>query len=109
MSIETHLVPFGSALLGALFQEFLKVYSVWTSGPADDVTLMKRPGYIILTSVVLLCSAVGSVLWNIGNTIGPRDYLVMGAAFPLIFKAAVNAAVRQHERPTRLGEESLGD
>jgi hypothetical protein len=108
MSMYAHLIPFGSALLGALFQEFLKIYSVYESGSADDIGRMKRLGYIIITTIVIVGSAVGSVVWNLGNTVGARDYLVLGAAFPLIFKAAVNAAVRQQER-TELGSPSFGD
>lgn len=106
--MDSFLVPFVCALVGAVFQEILKIYTLYSSGTPDDLTRVKRPGYIILSAIVILCSAAGSVVWNLGNTIGPRDYLVMGAAFPLMFKAAVNAVASSTGRTT-LGPASLGD
>jgi hypothetical protein len=92
------------ALFGACVQELGHWYEV--RGRVSSVTylkLMASKAYWVITSAMIICSAVGPVLWKANELANytPFDFVIFGAAFPVLFKKAV-AGIAEN-RPRRLG------
>jgi hypothetical protein len=53
---------------------------------------IRSPGYWIVVILMIGGSAIGTMYWFGSQNVTPKDALVLGAAFPLIFKHAVDTA-----------------
>jgi hypothetical protein len=104
------IFPFGAALFGAAFQELIYWYDL-----RDRLTtrkyqlLLTSPTYWIISMLMMFGSAAGCILWKWPDLshYTPFDWVIFGAAFPLIFKGVVRGvgitAKRQHlGRPNEL-------
>lgn len=86
-------IEFLVAIFGAGFQELLYWNSLKRKLVLKTVQAMyKSKGYWIITVSVILASAVGVMIWtNDAAGYGLKDYALMGAAFPALFKLGVNS------------------
>lgn len=91
-------IGFIAALFGAGFQELIYWRSLSrTLAHKTFKAMYKRKDYWIITVVTILASAVGVMLWA-HETTGYRlkDYAIMGAAFPALFKVGVHSFKRDN-------------
>jgi hypothetical protein len=99
MSASTVAILIGA--FGAFLQELLFWYDARTRLTAAKYrALLKSAGYWVVTPLVIACSGVGSWLWFEPNVQSARTYLLIGAAFPIVFKKVVAAFV---PKATKLG------
>jgi hypothetical protein len=96
------------ALFGACLQELGHWYEVrgrLTS--ATYVKLMASKAYWGITFAMVICSAIGPVLWKAKelSNYSPFDFVIFGAAFPVLFKKAVAGIVEN--KPRHLGKADL--
>jgi len=54
---------------------------------------MRSVAYWVIVLAMVIGSGVGTTIWFGSETVVAKDAMVLGAAFPLIFKHAVDAAV----------------
>jgi hypothetical protein len=59
---------------------------------------IRSPEYWIIVFIMIGGSAVGTMYWFGTQITAPKDCMVLGASFPLIFKHAVD--IMSHKRPT---------
>jgi hypothetical protein len=52
---------------------------------------MRSVAYWIVVFAMVVGSGIGTVVWFSSETVEARDVLILGAAFPLLFKHAVSA------------------
>lgn len=50
---------------------------------------MRSVAYWIIVLAMVVGSGIGTVIWFASQSTAPKDALILGAAFPLIFKHAV--------------------
>ncbi len=103
-------MPFNSSLahvligsFGAFLQEILFWYEARTKLSARKYrALLESVGYWVTTGLMVVGAGVGSWLWLWSEPAlqNPRTYLLLGAAFPIIFKKVVAAFI---PKATRLG------
>lgn len=84
------------ALFGSGFQELLYWYDLRTKLDNNKYSIMLRSkSYWIITIAIVLGSAYGTTMWFTGQDVGPKDFMIVSAAFPLLFKHAVSATARR--------------
>lgn len=86
---------FGAALVGGLLQETLHWYSLKKTLDADvHKKILRSAPYWIITVLMIGLSAVGTLIWYGDFPARPplREYMLVGAAFPTIFRKLVAAA-----------------
>ncbi len=80
--------------LGSALQELLHWYSLREHLKKDRYKqIIKSVPYWIVTGLMIIGSGVAVWLWFSEDEVPARQYLVLGAALPLIFKKAVDAIV----------------
>jgi hypothetical protein len=91
---------FFSAALGSSFQEILHWYEKRFEISISDAKIAQIFTYLIVTILMILGCAYGTDIWMSSSDAkySPRDAMVFGAAFPLIFKKAVQAAAAERPR-----------
>lgn len=83
---------FIAAACGASLQELLYWYDLRQHLKHKRYErLLRSTAYWIVTGLMIALSTVGTWLWFDGATVDARHYLLVGAAFPLLFKSAVPA------------------
>jgi hypothetical protein len=99
MNASTGAILIGA--FGAFLQELLFWYDARTKLTAAKYrALFKSAGYWVITPLMIAASGVGSWLWFEPNGQSARTYLLLGAAFPIVFKKVVAAFI---PRATKLG------
>jgi uncharacterized membrane-anchored protein len=102
MNLDTHFL---AALLGGILQELVHWYERRGDLSTKEASrLLRSKGYWIVTSLMILGSAFGTIAWLEKEVAYNRTYLLMGAAFPLLLKKAVSAFASNTS--TKLGEPS---
>jgi hypothetical protein len=96
------VIPIAS--FGALLQELIHWYALRSKLDVSRYDrMMQSKGYWTITALMVVASGVGTWIWCHGGAqYAPRDYLLYGAAFPLVVKKAVSAL--GEERHVRFGE-----
>lgn len=80
--------------LGSALQELLHWYGLREHLNKDRYKqLIKSVPYWVVTGLMIAGSGVAVWLWFSGDEVAARQYLVLGAALPLIFKKAVDAVI----------------
>ena len=79
-----------AAFTGAVMQELMHWRDRHQRIPHTEYDQNKQ-GYWLLSVLMILGSTVGTWFWFDDVTEAKRSFLLMGAAFPLIFKKAVAA------------------
>lgn len=93
--MTTYLVAILCALTGAILQELSHWYQLRAKlSEKQYQKLMDSRAYWIVTAIMVLATPLGVLIWYHDSLVSqqPRDFLVYGAAFPLIFKSGVAAA-----------------
>jgi hypothetical protein len=94
--MDAILWSFGAALFGGIFQEVLHWWYLRTRLTTRRYAArLKNKGYWIITSIVVLMSAIG-VAWFYGSRLEHLEVAILGAAFPEIFRKLVTAAKQQN-------------
>jgi hypothetical protein len=94
------------AAFGAFLQELLFWYEAKTRLHYKKYkSLLQSPGYWIVTVLMIVGSGIGSWLWFLPVLQNARTYLLLGAAFPIIFKKVAAAFV---PKASRLGSDLEG-
>jgi hypothetical protein len=84
------------AFFGSGLQELLYWYDLRTKLDQGKYAVMLRsPSYWIVTMLIVLGSAYGTTIWFAGQNASPKDFMIVSAAFPLLFKHAVSASGRR--------------
>lgn len=104
---DTSQFVFGVAVLGAALQELVYWYSLRKQlDKRKYKALLRSRKYWAVTILMIGFSGLGTWAWFEGaGTHTAKEFLVTGAAFPLILKKAVAAATA--DKPADLGELSL--
>ena len=77
--------------LGAFIQELSHWYSLRSNLEEQKYQkLLKSPLYWIITISMILISGIGVWIWCENIVQSFRHYVVLGAAFPLMFKKAIS-------------------
>jgi hypothetical protein len=80
--------------LGSALQELLHWYGLREHLKKDRYKqLITSVPYWVVTGLMIIGSGVAVWLWFSEDEVSARQYLVLGAALPLIFKKAVDAVV----------------
>ena len=89
------------AAFGAFLQELVFWHDARTKLiQAKYKTILRSPGYWIFAILMMLSSGAGTWIWFDPDPQKPRTYLLMGAAFPVLFKKLVAAFI---SKGTKLG------
>jgi hypothetical protein len=89
------------AAFGAFLQELFYWYDARTKlFQAKYKAILSNPGYWLFAVAMILASGAGTWIWFDPDPQKPRTYLLMGAAFPVIFKKLVAAFI---SKETKLG------
>jgi hypothetical protein len=89
------------AAFGAFLQELVFWWDARTRlAQSKYIKILRSPGYWFFGSLMILASGVGTSIWFDPDPQAPRTYLLMGAAFPIIFKKLVAAFI---SKETKLG------
>ena|SRR5215831_11759121 len=98
----------GIAALGAALQELVHWYTL--RGRLSDpeyASEIRSASYWIITVLMILGAGAGTTAWYYDQSqhTTTREYLLMGAAFPTLFKKLVQALLVQqsHQRGKQLG------
>ncbi|RWA68842.1 hypothetical protein [Mesorhizobium sp.] len=95
MDFSNFYVPALTCLFGAALQELSHWYQLRTKLQTSEYNeLIKSNIYWLVTTLMVVVTPVGVLVWfsdSISN-FKPRDFLLFGASFPLVFKSAVAAA-----------------
>ena len=97
---DLSLAGFAYAGLGASLQEIVHWYSLRGRLPAYDFgEELRSVLYWVITLLMLAGASAGTVVWYLDTSPSPpaRDYLLMGAAFPTLFKKLVQAFLAQQK------------
>jgi hypothetical protein len=79
---------------GAILQELLFWYNAKTKLGTDEYrNILHSPGYWIISILMAIGSGIASYLWFRPSIEEARTYVLFGAAFPVLFKKAVDAFV----------------
>jgi hypothetical protein len=79
---------------GAILQELLFWYNAKTKLDTDEYrAILASPRYWIVVTAMAIGSGVATYLWFSPSTQEARTYLLFGAAFPVLFKKAVDAFI----------------
>lgn len=64
---------------------------------------MRSVAYWIIVSAMVIGSGIGTVIWLWSETVAPKDAMILGAGFPLMFKHAVDVSLtkRGHLGPSQ--------
>src|ERR1700733_1437230 len=96
--LRDHVRILGASAFGSLFQEFLHWSTLRErlSAPAYRRFRAKTDAWFATIGMVVL-STIGAYLWTIDDTVRYplRHLMLLGAAFPLLFKSAVAAFVKE--------------
>jgi hypothetical protein len=85
-------INLGSALLGAGILEVIYWREIYQKLEAAKYRkLINSRSYWVLTVLFVLGSALGSIIWNHGETSRPKDYFIVAAAFGPIVKSALKS------------------
>lgn len=98
-----------AAFTGAVIQELAWWYELRHELQHDKyATLMRSPAYWVVVALMIAGSTAGPIIlhWDTLHSYSSGDFMVFGAAFPLIFKQLTGGAARQ-TRKTRLGTVDL--
>lgn len=99
------LIGLGCAAFGSAFQEFLHWHTARRQLSTPEYRrLTSSVGYWVLVLGMIVGSAIGTSIWFDGEVQHPRTFMLVGAAFPLLFKKAAGAVVSDE---TTLGESSV--
>jgi len=91
----------GVATFGAVLQELVFWYDARTKlSETKYKSILCSPGYWLFAIAMMLASGVGSWIWFDPDPQRARTYLLMGAAFPVIFKKLVASFI---SKETKLG------
>jgi hypothetical protein len=94
------------AAFGAFLQELFYWYDARTKlFQAKYKAILASPGYWLFAAAMIFASGVGTWIWFDPDPQKPRTYLLMGAAFPVIFKKLVTAFISKN---TKLGATVAG-
>jgi hypothetical protein len=89
------------ATFGAVLQELVFWYDARTKlTELKYKKILRSPGYWIFGILMMVASGVGTWIWFDPDPQKPRTYLLMGAAFPILFKKLVAAFI---SKETKLG------
>jgi hypothetical protein len=92
MSPRTFDIAVGT--FGAILQELLFWHNAKTKlGTEEYRAILASPGYWIVVAAMAIGSGVASYLWFSNDQQAARTYLIFGAAFPVLFKKAVDAFI----------------
>jgi hypothetical protein len=102
--------PFMFAILvgtfGAVLQELLFWYNAKTKLATEEYrAILTSPGYWIIVTAMAIGSGISAYIWFSPDMQAARTYLLFGAAFPVLFKKAVEAFIPTQ---TKLGAEREG-
>jgi hypothetical protein len=87
------------AFLGAVLQELLYWWQLrYSLDDAKLQALLRSRQYWIIVGLMVAGSTLGTVYWFWSEKVGPKDYLLVGAAFPMLFKSAVSTTVDSRKR-----------
>jgi len=90
---------------GAILQELLFWYNARTKLSTEDYkAIAMSPGYWVVVTAMAIGSGIASYLWFRPDQQSARTYLLCGAAFPVLFKKAVDAFIPAQ---TKLGQNTL--
>lgn len=89
------------AAFGAFLQELVFWYDARTKLTQTKYKkILCSPGYWFFAILMMLASGAGTWIWFDPDPQKPRTYLLMGAAFPVLFKKLVAAFI---SKETKLG------
>jgi hypothetical protein len=81
-------------MFGAILQELLYWYNARTKLDSEESrTILRSAGYWLVVIAMAIGAGVASYLWFKPNQQAARTYLLFGAAFPVLFKKAVDAFI----------------
>jgi hypothetical protein len=100
--MNTALIVYGlTASFGSVLQELVYWYEIRHKMAAPKSTaLFRSSAYKLTTIAMIVLTGPAVVIWYSGDAVTLRDYMLTGAAFPLIFKKAAATF--------RLGSRRLG-
>jgi hypothetical protein len=79
---------------GAVLQELLFWYNARTKLDTEEYrAILASPRYWIVVTAMAIGSGIASFMWFAPDQQVGRTYLLFGAAFPVLFKKAVDAFV----------------
>jgi len=79
---------------GAVLQELLFWYNAKTKLATDEYRgILMSPGYWIIVTAMAIGSGIAAYIWFFPDAQAARTYLLFGAAFPVLFKKAVDAFI----------------
>jgi len=80
------------ASFGAAVQELVTWYNIRNQlESAEYQRLIHSSGYWAITALMVLVAGIGTALWFHGEKHSFRDYLLLGAGFPLVLKKGISA------------------
>ncbi len=86
---------------GAVLQELLYWYSARTKLNTEEYkAILTSTGYWVVVTAMAIGSGIAAFVWFTPEQQAARTYLLFGAAFPVLFKKAVDAFI---PRQTKLG------
>jgi hypothetical protein len=90
--MHTNGVDIIAALIGAALPEILFWHSIkFKLSNAKYIRLIHSHQYWLVTFATLLFCAAGALLWFYGEVQPPKNFLLAGAAFPLLLKKGIAA------------------
>jgi hypothetical protein len=88
-----------AAACGALTQELVYWYDIRNTLTAPEYRiLIKSITYWIVTTAMVAMSTAGTWLWFDNTNVDARHYLILGASFPLLFKASVASSTKRRAK-----------
>lgn len=102
--MDTLTYVFLPAAFGAAMQEFGYWWQLrYRIEEAQYKAQLKSVAYWVIVLIMILGSGIGTVFWYQDRVGASKDYVVFGAAFPLIFKQFVGALA---DRAPTMGTET---
>jgi hypothetical protein len=106
IGVSSALVAFALATFGAGLQELVHWYELRNKLDHEEYArLLRSRAYWVVVLLMIVGSGIGTAVWCDGGAYSGRDYMVFGAAFPLLMKKAVAAL----DTGTKLGRGTLRD
>jgi hypothetical protein len=101
MSLAVNDIAIGS--FGAILQELLFWYNARTKLDTEEYrAILDSVRYWLVVTAMIIGSGIASYVWFSPDQQAARTYLLFGAAFPVLFKKAVDAF---NPARTHLGKE----